>query len=85
MLSCREVSRLVSQSLDHKLSFRQRQQLRLHLLFCKLCSGFRRDLLAIRKAARREAGDPDVTLSPEARQRIEKLLEEQGDSPSEDS
>jgi hypothetical protein len=75
MLSCRDVSQLVSESLDRKLSFRQRMQVRLHLLMCRLCSRFRRQTLFLRDAGRRLAvEETDDTLSPEARERIKQLL-----------
>ena len=85
MLSCKEVSRLVSESLDLELPFRQRISLRLHLLMCSLCSRFRRQLLFLRRAARSfgKAGVADklpvhVRLSPAARARIKHALEHDG-------
>ena len=75
MLSCKEVSHLVSQSLDRKPPFWQRIQVRLHLLMCRLCSRFRRQTLFLRDAGRRLAvEETDDTLSPEARERIKQLL-----------
>lgn len=85
MPSCKEVSRLVSESLDRDLSFRQRSSLRLHLLMCSLCSRFRRQMLFLRDAARffGEASEKDKLpandrLSPEARARIKRVLEQNG-------
>lgn len=82
MLSCKEVSHLVSESLDRKLSFWQRIQVRLHLLMCGLCSRFRKQTLFLRDAARHylmavEADTEDTAspgLSPEARDRIKRSL-----------
>lgn len=78
MLSCKEVSRLVSESLDRELPWGQRVSLHLHLLLCSLCSRFRRQMLFLQRAAR-AFGEADmlsaqVRLSPEARQRIKDLL-----------
>lgn len=82
MLSCKEVSKLVSESLDRRLPFWQRVQLRVHLSLCKLCKGFETDLLHIRDAAGRDAeeslepaDDSQPKLSPEARQRLQRALE----------
>ena len=82
MRSCKEVSKLVSESLDRNLPFWQRVQLRMHLSLCKLCKRFERDLLHIRDAVRRDAeealepaDDSQPKLSPEARQRIQRALE----------
>ncbi len=84
MLSCEEVSRLVSQSMEQKLSLWRRVNLRLHLSMCQFCSGFAKELRQLQAAAQRHAEqvqrDPrlaDVTLSAEARERIRQALESQ--------
>ncbi len=86
MLSCKEVSRLVSESMDRSLPFGQRFSTRLHLLMCSLCSRFRRQMLFLRDAARffgraSEEGElfANVRLSPEARTRIKHALQRNGD------
>ncbi len=90
MLSCKEVARLLSESVDHKLSLWQRVNLRLHLTMCKLCSGFRRDLMRFQRLIREAApsGPPDEPLEeepltppvpplpPDARRRIVDRLRE---------
>jgi len=85
MLSCKEVSRLVSESLDRELPFRQRFSMRLHLLMCSLCSRFRCQMLFLRDAARSfgEASEKDKLpandrLSPEVRTRIKQALKHNG-------
>jgi hypothetical protein len=82
MLSCEEVSRLVSESMDRRLPFRQRFATRLHLLMCSLCSQFGRQLQFLRDAAHSfgEAGEEgaisaNARLSPEARARIKEALQ----------
>ena len=81
MLSCKEVSHLVSESLDRKLPFWQRMQVRMHLLMCRFCSRFRNQTLFLRDAARHYLMAVEETetatstgLSPEARDRIKKAL-----------
>lgn len=51
MLSCKEVSRLVSQGLDRKLGFGERVALRLHLAICEGCENFSRQMAVLRRAA----------------------------------
>jgi hypothetical protein len=82
MLSCKEVSHLVSESLDRKLPLWQRVQVRLHLFMCRFCSRFRQQVLFLREAARNyllavEETEPTAaatTLSPEARERMKRSL-----------
>ncbi len=90
MLNCKEVSGLVSQSLDRKFPFWQRVSVWIHLSMCKLCRGFRKDLLNLRSAARQHADDikmdaseTDSALSKEARARIQHALESE-DSENQD-
>jgi hypothetical protein len=52
MLSCKDVCRLVSESLDRKLPWHQRMQMRVHLLLCSACSCFQRQMQFLRRAAR---------------------------------
>jgi putative zinc finger protein len=52
MLSCKEVTHLVSAGLDRKLGFVERVRLRLHLAVCDGCSHFTKQVKFIRKAMR---------------------------------
>jgi hypothetical protein len=75
IFNCREVTRLVSESLDRKLSLSQRIEMRIHFLMCKLCPEAKWQMLFIREAMRRFSLenvtlDSDGLLSPEARDRI---------------
>lgn len=82
MLSCKEISHLVGESLDHKLPWRVRMEMRMHLLMCRFCGGFARQFKQLRRALQTHPErlvdtDPQhaVTLSNTARQRIQELLE----------
>jgi hypothetical protein len=55
MLSCKEVTRLVSQGLDRRLGFGERLRLRVHLLICDGCSNFTRQMAFLRRAVQRLA------------------------------
>ncbi|HEY8160559.1 MAG TPA: zf-HC2 domain-containing protein [Methylobacter sp.] len=52
MRSCRDISALVSQELDKKLSLGERLAVRLHVMMCIRCRNFRTQSQFIRKAAR---------------------------------
>lgn len=56
MLSCREASELMSQELDRPLGWSERIGLRLHLLVCRGCSNFRRQMDFMRRACARYGG-----------------------------
>jgi len=53
MLTCKEVSRLVSQGLDRRLGFGERLAVRVHLAICDGCTNFSRQLAFLRKAVAR--------------------------------
>jgi len=53
MLTCKEVSHLVSQGLDRRLGFGERVALRIHLAICDGCTNFSRQLAFLRKAVAR--------------------------------
>jgi predicted anti-sigma-YlaC factor YlaD len=57
MLSCKEVSRLVSQGLDRELGFAARVRLRVHLGICDGCTNFKQQMDFLRRAMARLA-DP---------------------------
>jgi len=81
MLSCAEVTRLVSESLDRRLPLSQRVAVRMHLTFCSACTRYRRQLLFIRQAVQQLEADIEKaasavapSLTPEARERMKRSL-----------
>ncbi|HEX9205576.1 MAG TPA: hypothetical protein VF853_06580 [Candidatus Deferrimicrobiaceae bacterium] len=81
MLSCKDVTHLVSESMDRTLPLGKRVGVRLHLLVCRFCERYRRQLLLLRETARHLAlegetpGEPlPESLSPEARDKIRRSL-----------
>jgi hypothetical protein len=52
ILSCKEVSRIVSQGLDRRLSLFERLRLRLHLAICEGCTNFKKQMDFLRRALR---------------------------------
>jgi hypothetical protein len=83
MRNCKDISKLVSESLDHDLTWFQRLSLRLHALLCNcpICKKFYSQMRLTRDAARElgrrmEDGETggEARLSDEARQRIRASL-----------
>jgi hypothetical protein len=82
MLTCKEVSELASQSLDRQLRLTERIGLRVHLMYCRLCSRYVRQLRFMHKATasidQHEGSDEGQSkLSTEARNRIRQRLRRQ--------
>jgi hypothetical protein len=57
MLSCKQVTRLVSQGLDRDLGFAARVRLRVHLAICDGCTNFKDQAEFLRRAIARLADD----------------------------
>ena len=79
MFNCKEVSRRVSESMDHSLPLYQRMLIRVHLLMCRYCARFRRQVMFLREFCRRRQLDehfPDVSvvMPPDVRERIRQAL-----------
>ena len=80
MLSCRDVSQLVSESMDRKLSMSQNIEIKMHLFMCKFCSRFKKQVFSIRQAIRDNAdligeGAEQDALCREAKERIKRSLQ----------
>jgi len=81
-LSCKAATRLQSEALDHELPLRQRFGLRVHLMLCKWCRRYGKQITFLRKTAHDhpdEMAEPvPQKLSNEARERIKKELQTGG-------
>ena len=81
MLRCREISRLVSESMERDLPFRRRLEVRMHLMMCRMCWGFARQIRLLRRGAREnperlgpDETAPEAKLPEEARERIKAAI-----------
>jgi hypothetical protein len=79
MLNCKEASRLVSESLDRRLAWRERLGVRLHLLICAMCTRFKNQVEFLQRAVQHylRLGAPTAertALSAEGRARIRRGL-----------
>ena len=52
MLNCRQAIRLISQSLDAKIPWHRRLQMKMHLLYCVWCRRYAAQLKFLRRATR---------------------------------
>ena len=74
MLTCKEISRLVSESLDRELPLRQRMAVRFHLMMCSMCRAYQKQTLLLRSAVRSYGCQAGNKLPEEARRRMKKAL-----------
>lgn len=77
---CKDITRLVSESMDRTLPVSTRIKLRLHLMICTACAEYRRQLRQIRQAMRHSATKSEEqnphtpNLSPTAIARLKEAL-----------
>ncbi len=78
MLSCKNASQIISQSLDRPLTIRERFALQLHLLICKYCKRFSQQLQTLRVNLKLTASaienDDTIIMPASAKQRITDLI-----------
>jgi hypothetical protein len=81
MLSCKDVTQLLSEAMDRSLPLGKRIGVRFHLLICKFCVRYERQLLQIRETVRRLVGTEETAggtlgepLSEGAKERIRRSL-----------
>ena len=79
MLNCREVTQLASESLDRKLALKERIGLHFHLMMCKLCTRYVRQLKFMHQASsgmdENHVKGSAAQLSESARDRIRNQLD----------
>jgi hypothetical protein len=91
MLNCKEVTRLISEGLDRRLSLWQRINLRMHMMWCGACATYKRQLEGLHRLfglrwQRGGGSSPDPAsdghrLSPARREQIKHLMESESPGP----
>lgn len=77
---CKEIVKIITASMDEKLSWREWIVMKIHLLSCDPCVNFVKQLRFIRAALRHSderigQQDTSIKLSDDARSRLKKALE----------
>ena len=79
--SCKQAARLVSLSFERRLTLRERFSMRLHLMMCKTCTYYGRQIKALRTIFERHEevldntpASSDEKLGAQARQRIKDAM-----------
>ncbi|MFQ5716695.1 MAG: zf-HC2 domain-containing protein [Nitrospinales bacterium] len=78
-ITCKDTSPLISEMMDHELSFQKKWRLHLHLTMCQMCRLYQNQLILLQKLAN-HVGETGIesktfpTLKEEAKQKIKKSL-----------
>jgi len=83
--TCEIVTQKISEGLDHPLPLRERVKIRVHVLFCKFCNRYEKQLLALHRAFQNRVEsqfdeEDGEGLSDEARQIIKRALKDKSKS-----
>lgn len=79
-LTCQDTSPLISEMMDHRVSFIKGLKIKIHLAMCGLCMYYKRQLETIRNLSR-NLGREDFpvktneTLPQESKEKIKKMIE----------
>jgi hypothetical protein len=77
--SCKTAARLLSEALDHKLTWRQQLGLCIHLVLCKWCSRYGKQIAFVHNVGHSHPDQVTTSvpqqLSSAAKQRIKKQLD----------
>jgi len=77
MLKCKEIVELVSNSFETSIPWPKRWQMKLHLLMCKTCDQYYKQLLFIQKAAAKmDSHFKNASLSSTACNRIQEKIKD---------
>ncbi|NOZ13510.1 MAG: hypothetical protein GXO69_07660 [Acidobacteria bacterium] len=78
---CDVITEKISESMDYPISWRDKVRIRFHILFCRFCNRYRRQLFAIREMLGSGPAAPKANtisgtecLSDEAKERIRKEI-----------
>lgn len=80
-ITCEDVYPLISEEMDHSLSFNKRVRLKMHLAICNLCHVYSKQLQTLRNLARNLGKENSQaiekkTLSPDTKEKIQKYIKE---------
>ncbi len=84
VFNCQSVARLVSESMDHKLSPGRRLGVRFHLLMCRHCSRYQKQLHFIRRLFSSQSSfkseSSSVTMDKSAKKRLRQIVSKSNQS-----
>ena len=91
IMSCKKAAKIASDSLERRLTFRERVGLVMHTWMCRACTLYTKQLRTIKQVARKYADEEarasissEKPLPPEAKERIKHGLHERLERPDVD-
>ena len=82
LFNCKKVSHLVSESMDHDISPARRIGIRFHLMMCRYCWRYQRQLKTIRQMVRTSVKEKDMpthTLSDLKKRALQEIIKQHTD------
>ena len=81
-MSCKDMSPLISENMDHSLALKDRWKIRLHLFMCRFCRYYQEQLEVLRNLSRylgevESPANSALFLSKERKEKIKSLLKSQ--------
>lgn len=79
-MTCKDTSPLISEMMDHRVSFVKRLKIRIHLALCGVCLYYKEQLETIRALSKNLGREDfsvknDATLPQESKDKIKKMIE----------
>lgn len=74
MIACKDATLLCSKQAELRLSFRERMQLKIHLLLCKPCRYFSKQVSLLLQSYRKFAEQQSATWSEESKEALQKKI-----------
>ena len=78
-MDCRQSSQIISESLDRKLTLRERFALKFHLFICNACKHFNQQLITLRLTFKKLnadiENDTNIQMPSETKKRLLKSIE----------
>ena len=74
--SCQEATRLSSEAMERRLSFKERFDLWAHLRICDFCSQFSKQVHGLRKVLRNYTPQEEKKLPPDVKSKIKLAIKE---------
>jgi hypothetical protein len=78
-MTCKDTSPLISEMMDHRVSFLKRLKIKIHLALCEVCLYYKEQLETIRVLSKNLSQEDvpvkkDVNLPQECREKIKKMI-----------